>query len=67
MKSLLSSNPVLWFLLVFDLAVALALGFDPVAESVGIQGVPRVAVSTVLTFVALGAGANLLRRHLSAV
>jgi hypothetical protein len=54
MNSLLSSKPVLWFLFLFNLAVAAATPF--VVE--GTQGVMTAAGMAV---VSLGAGISLLR------
>lgn len=63
MKSLLSGKPVLWFLFLFNLGVALALGFDPVADSLGLDGLQQILASAGMGVVALGAGASLLRRR----
>ncbi len=63
MKSLLSSTPTLWFLFLFNLGLCVAIGFDPVALSLGMHGIGRVLVSGMLALVSLGAGATLLRSH----
>ncbi|MFQ6396193.1 hypothetical protein ACLMAJ_22315 [Nocardia sp. KC 131] len=62
MKSLLSSKPALWFLFSFNLVVALALGFDPVADVLGLDGTGQIATSAVMAVIALGAGAAVLRK-----
>ncbi|WP_194830150.1 hypothetical protein [Nocardia sp. XZ_19_231] len=64
MKSLLSSNPALWFLFVLNLTIALAFGFEPVADSLGLDGTQQVLASVFMGLIGLGAGANLLRRRL---
>ena len=53
MKALLSSKPVLWFLFLFNLLVAIVAGL-------GFHGSQAVATSVGLGVVALGAGAGLL-------
>jgi hypothetical protein len=53
MKSLLSSKPVLWFLFLFNLVVAVAAG-------IGLHGPQRLTTSAGMGIVALGAGASLL-------
>ena len=56
MKSLLSSRPVLWFLFLFNLVVAVASGF-------ALHG-PRGIVTTAgMSAVSLGAGIALLLRR----
>ncbi|WP_199820949.1 hypothetical protein [Streptomyces fulvoviolaceus] len=54
MKSLLSSRPVLWFLFLFNLAVA------AVAPAV-VDGAQAVMTSVGMGVVSLGAGVSLLR------
>ena len=53
MKSLLSSRPVLWFLFLFNLIVAVAAGF-------AIDGVQGIATTVGMGVVSLGAGVALL-------
>jgi hypothetical protein len=53
-KSLLSSRPVLWFLFLFNLLVALVTGL-------AMHGAQGTATSVVMGVVALGAGAGLYR------
>lgn len=57
MKSLLSSKPVLWFLFLFNLLVALVAG-------VGFHGSQAIVTSVGMGVVALGAGSALLRGRL---
>lgn len=64
MKSLLSSNPALWFLFLFNLAIALAVGFEAVADSLGLSGIQQIVTCVGMGFVSLGAGSTLLRRRL---
>ncbi|MDX6315994.1 MAG: hypothetical protein QOF44_5458 [Streptomyces sp.] len=52
MKSLLSSRPVLWFLFLFNLVVALAAPFV-------VDGAQGIATSVGMGVVALGAGLGL--------
>jgi hypothetical protein len=52
MKSLLSSRPVLWFLFLFNLVVALAAPFV-------VDGTQGIATSVGMGVVALGAGLGL--------
>ena len=54
MKALLSSRPVLWFLFLFNLTVALAAPFV-------IDGSQGIATSLGMAVVSLGAGMGLLR------
>jgi len=56
MKSLLSSTPVLWFLFLFNLVVA-------VAAAVGLHGTQQITTSAGMGVVALGAGAGLVQRR----
>jgi hypothetical protein len=56
MKSLVSLKPVLWFLFMFNLAVAVAAGFV-------LHGVQQVTTSTGMGAVAIGAGAALFLRR----
>jgi len=62
-KSLLSSKPVLWFLFSFNLVVALALGFAPVADAAGLGGIQQIVAVAGMGAVSLGAGAALLRNR----
>ena len=64
MKSLLSSNPALWFLFLFNLAVAVAVGFEAVADSLGLSAIQQIVTCVGMGFVALGAGSTLLRRRM---
>ncbi|MFJ9863811.1 hypothetical protein [Streptomyces sp. NPDC101165] len=54
MKQLLSSRPVLWFLLLFNLAVAAVAPF-------AVDGTQAVMTSVGMGVVSLGAGTALLR------
>lgn len=54
MKSLLSSTPVLWFLFLFNLVVAVAAPFV-------VDGVQGVMTAAGMGVVSLGAGVTLLR------
>ena len=56
MKSLLSSKPVLWFLFLFNLAVALVAG-------IAVPGTQGLITAVAMGVIALGAGAGLRRRH----
>ena len=56
LKSLLSSTPVLWFLFLFNLVVAVAAAF-------GLHGTQQIMTSAGVGVVALGAGAGLLQRR----
>ena len=56
MKSLLSSTPVLWFLFLFNLVVAVAAAF-------GLHGTQQITTSAGMGVVALGAGASLVLRR----
>jgi len=62
-KSLLSSKPALWFLFSFNLVVALALGFPPVADALGLGGPQQVVACVGMGVVSLGAGAAMLRNR----
>ncbi|MER5435171.1 hypothetical protein [Streptomyces sp. NPDC002588] len=54
MKALLSSRPVLWFLFLFNLAVAAVAPF-------AVDGTQGLLTSAGMGVVALGAGSGLLR------
>jgi hypothetical protein len=54
MKSLLSSKPVLWFLFLFNLAVAAAAPFV-------VDGTQGIMTAVGMGVVSLGAGVSLLR------
>jgi len=56
LKSLLSSTPVLWFLFLFNLVVA-------VAAAVGLRGTQQITTSAGMGFVAIGAGIGLVQRR----
>jgi hypothetical protein len=56
MKSLLSSTPVLWFLFLLNLVVAVAAAF-------GLHGTQQIMTSGGMGVVALGAGAGLVQRR----
>ena len=56
LKSLPSSRPVLWFLVLFNLAAAVAAGF-------GLHGAQQLMTSAGMGVVALGAGASLVLRR----
>jgi hypothetical protein len=56
LKSMSSARPVLWFLFLFNLLVAIAAG-------VGLHGVQQITTSAGMGVVALGAGAGLLLRR----
>lgn len=62
MKSLLAKKSTLWFLFLFNAAVALAVGFAPVADAVGTDGIQVVACAG-MGAVALGAGSALWLRR----
>jgi hypothetical protein len=55
LKSLSSSKPVLWFLFLFNLVVAVVAGFV-------LHGAQQLTTSAGMGAVALGAGAGLLLR-----
>jgi hypothetical protein len=66
MKSLVSSKPVLWFLFLFNLAVAVAVG--AVGHHIHVHGQTLHGTQQILTSagmgaVAIGAGAALFLRH----
>jgi hypothetical protein len=68
MRSLLAKKSTLWFLFLFNAAVALAAGFAPVADSVGLAGVQQVVTCAGMGAVAAGAGSALwLRRSRPAI
>ncbi|WP_327728672.1 hypothetical protein OG250_20500 [Streptomyces sp. NBC_00487] len=54
MKALLGSKPVLWFLFLFNLAVAAVAPF-------AVDGAQGIATAVGMGVVSLGAGAGLLR------
>jgi hypothetical protein len=56
LKSLPSSRPVLWFLVLFNLAAAVAAGL-------GLHGTQQIMTSAGMGVVALGAGASLVQRR----
>ena len=56
LKSLPSSRPVLWFLVLFNLAAAVAAGL-------ALHGPQQIMTSTGMGVVALGAGASLVLRR----
>ena len=56
LKSLPSSRPVLWFLVLFNLAAAVAAGF-------GLHGAQQIMTSAGMGVVAVGAGASLVLRR----
>jgi hypothetical protein len=56
MKSLLSSRPVLWFLFLFNLLVAVAAGF-------ALDGTQQLATCVGMGVVSVGAGMGLLTRR----
>ena len=56
MKSLLSSTPVLWFLFLFNLVVAVTAAF-------ALHGTQQIMTSAGMGVVALGAGAGLVLRR----
>ncbi len=62
MKSL-SSKPVLWFLFSFNLLIAVALGFHPVADALGLSVTHQIAACGVMGVIALGAGAGAFRKR----
>jgi hypothetical protein len=55
-KSLPSSRPVLWFLVLFNLVAAVAAGL-------ALHGAQRIMTSAAMGVVALGAGAGLVLRR----
>ena len=55
-NSPLSSRPVLWFLFLFNLVVAVSAGF-------GLDGTQQIMTSAGMGVVALGAGAGLVLRR----
>ena len=54
LKSLLSSTPVLWFLFLFNLVVAVAAVF-------GLHGTQQITTSAGMAVVAIGAGIGLVQ------
>jgi uncharacterized membrane protein AbrB (regulator of aidB expression) len=68
MKSLLSSRPVLWFLFLFNAAVAVAAGVAGHHlhfHGQTLHGSQQVMTCAGMGIVALGAGTGLLRRRRS--
>jgi hypothetical protein len=68
MKSLLSSRPVLWFLFLFNAAVAIAVGAAGQHITIHghiLHGSQQVTTAAGMGIVALGAGGALLRRRAS--
>ncbi len=66
MSALLNRKPVLWFLFLFNLAVALvvgAAGSHLHLHGHNLHGSQQVTTAVGMGIVALGAGAALLRRH----
>ena len=66
MKSLLSSKPVLWFLFLFNAAVAVAVGaagHHLHIHGQTLHGTQQIATCAGMGMVALGAGAALLRHR----
>ena len=66
MSALLNRKPVLWFLFLFNLAVALAVGIAGHhlhLHGHSLHGSQQVMTAAGMGSVALGAGAALLRRH----
>jgi hypothetical protein len=66
MSALLNRKPVLWFLFLFNLAVALAVGIGGHylhLHGRTLHGSQQVTTAAGMGIVALGAGATLLRRH----
>ena len=68
MKSLLASRPVLWFLFLFNAAVAVAVGaagHHLHIHGQTLHGAQQIATAAGMGIVALGAGIGLLRRRAS--
>jgi hypothetical protein len=66
MKSLISSKPVLWFLFLFNAAVAVAVGaagHHLHLHGQTLHGTQQIMTCAGMGIVALGAGAGLLRRR----
>ena len=66
MKSLLTSKPVLWFLFLFNAAVAVgagAAGHHLRIHGQTLHGTQQIATCAGMGIVGLGAGAALLRRR----
>ncbi|MFE6820969.1 hypothetical protein [Streptomyces sp. NPDC057690] len=53
-RDFVASRPVLWFLFLFNAAVAAGCGF-------ALDGVKGIAIAAVMGFISLGAGAGLLK------
>ena len=60
LRSLLSSTPVLWFLFLFNLVVAVAAAF-------GLHGTQQITTSAGMGVVAIGAGIGLVQRRATQV
>jgi hypothetical protein len=68
MKAVLSSRPVLWFLFLFNAAVAVAVlvaGHHLHLQGHTLHGSQQAMTAAGMGIVALGAGAGLLRRRVS--
>jgi hypothetical protein len=64
MKSLLTARPVLWFLFLFNAAVAVAVGVaGHHLHGHTLAGSQQIATAAGMGIVALGAGIGLLRRR----
>jgi hypothetical protein len=66
MKSLLTARPVLWFLFLFNAAVAVAVGVAGhhlYLHGHTLAGSQQIATAAGMGIVALGAGIGLLRRR----
>ena len=65
MSALLNRKPVLWFLFLFNAAVAIAAGSHLHVLGHTLHGSQQVMTAAGMGIVALGAGAALLRRRAS--
>jgi len=66
MKSLITARPVLWFLFLFNAAVAVAIGVAGHHLHIHgqtLHGAQQIATAAGMGIVALGAGIGLLRRR----
>jgi hypothetical protein len=63
MSALLNRTPVLWFLFLFNAAVAVAAGGHLHVHGYSLHGSQQVMTAAGMGIVALGAGAALLLRH----